>query len=188
MDKVLNSTEQAWCDDLLLRLRMRDVPGPRIGEVLAEVQSHVAETGEHPQAAFGTPKEYAADVAAALGIVPAGLWATLRHGLRWRDAVLAVAVGLAAFSLAEGLWSLGAGTSSLFGLPAWVVCTIAALVLAACTARFVVAARHEPDGDPVLDPRTGADMAPFSGWRLAVLAGLPVVLLAMMALGGALTR
>ncbi|MGY1837325.1 hypothetical protein ACI79P_19730 [Blastococcus sp. SYSU DS0510] len=47
MGKLLNGTEQAWCDDLLLRLRLRDVPGTRIGEVLAEVQSHVAETGEH---------------------------------------------------------------------------------------------------------------------------------------------
>ena len=188
MGNVLNSTEQAWCDDLLLRLRLREVPGPRIGEVLAEVQSHIAETGEHPQTAFGTPREYAAEVADALGIVPAGPWAALWRGLTWQDLVMAVVLGLTTFSLGDGLWSLGAGTSSLFGLPAWVVCSVGALVLAACTARFVVAARHEPAGDPVLDPRTGADMTPFGGWRLAVLAGLPVLLLAMMALGGALTR
>jgi hypothetical protein len=188
MGKVLNSTEQAWCDDLLLRLRMRDVPGPRIGEVLAEVQSHVAETGEHPQQAFGTPKEYAEEVAAALGIPRAGRWATLLRGLTWRDLVATVAVGLAAFSLADGLWSLGAGEPSLFGLPAWAVCAVGALVLAACTARFVITARREPGGDPVLDPRTGADMVPFSGWRIAVLAGLPVLLLVMMAVGGALSR
>jgi hypothetical protein len=188
MAEVLNSSEQAWCDDLLLRLRLQEVPGTRIGEVLAEVQSHVAETGEHPQAAFGTPKAYAAEIVAALGIVPAGTWATLRHGLTWRDAVVTIAVGLAAFALADGLWSLGAGTTSLFGRPAWAVCSVGALVLTACTARFVITARREPAGDPVLDPRTGADMTPFSAWRLAVLAGLPVVFLALAAVGGTLAR
>jgi acyl-CoA synthetase (NDP forming) len=63
----LTGTDRAWCDDLLLALRLRDVPGTRIGEVIAEVQSHVAETGEDPRQAFGTPKEYAAEVAGALG-------------------------------------------------------------------------------------------------------------------------
>lgn len=32
---------------------MRVVPGDRIGEIVAEVDSHVAETGEEPDDAFG---------------------------------------------------------------------------------------------------------------------------------------
>jgi hypothetical protein len=188
MGNVLNGTEQAWCDDLLLRLRLLDVPGPRIGEVLAEVQSHVAETGEHPRQAFGTPKEYAGEVAAALGMTRQGALRTLRRGLRWPDLVIALVTGLAAFALASGLWSLGAGEASSFGLPAWAVTAVGALVLAACTARSVLSARDGRSADPVLDPRTGADMAPFTRRQVALLAGLPVLFLAMMVVGGMLAR
>jgi hypothetical protein len=48
-----------WRDALVLHLRMADVPGDRIGEILLEVESHVAETGETPQQAFGDAKSYA---------------------------------------------------------------------------------------------------------------------------------
>ncbi|MGY1826789.1 MULTISPECIES: HAAS signaling domain-containing protein [unclassified Blastococcus] len=188
MGKLLNSTEQAWCDDLLLRLRLRDVPGTRIGEVLAEVQSHVAETGEHPREAFGSPKQYADEVAAALGIRPAGPLATLRGTLTGWDVLVALLTGLGGFALADGLWSLAAGDASLLGLPAWAVAAAGALVLAACTARFVLAARRGEDADPVLDPRTGADTAPFTRGQVALLAGVPVLLLAMTVVGGLLTR
>jgi hypothetical protein len=188
-NRVLDSTDQAWCDDLLLRLRLREVPGARIGEVLAEVQSHVAETGEHPREAFGAPKEYADRVAEALGVPePAGIWRQLIGSLRWRDLVVAVLTGLAAFLLADGLWSLGAGEASVLGSPAWATCSAGALVLGGCIARFAVSARHDPDADPVIDPRTGADMAPFRGWQLVVLAGLPALALAGMLLGGLLSR
>ena len=188
MGSVLNSTDQAWCDDLLLRLRMLSVPGPRIGEVLAEVQSHVAETGEPPREAFGTPKEYAGQVAQALGVTPVSGWALLRQGLRWQDLLVAVVCGVAGFALADGLWSLGAGTPTTAGMPTWLVCLGAALVLAGCTARFVVTARHDPDADPVVDPRNGADMVPFGRRQVVLLAVLPVLLLVGMVVGGLLTR
>ncbi|TYP81332.1 HAAS signaling domain-containing protein [Blastococcus xanthinilyticus] len=188
MGKVLNSSEQAWSDALLLQLRMLDVPGTRIGEVLAEVQSHVAETGEHPREAFGSPREYADQVAAALGIRPAGTWARIRGTLRGSDLLLALVTGLAGFALADGLWTLAAGETSLFGLPAWAVSGVGALVLAAGTARFVLAANRGDDGDPVRDPRTGADMAPFTRTQIAVLAGLPALFLVMTVVGGLLSR
>lgn len=50
---------KAYLDTLSIRLRMLDVPGTRIGEILAEVEAHVATTGEPPQEAFGPPAEYA---------------------------------------------------------------------------------------------------------------------------------
>jgi hypothetical protein len=188
MGSVLNSTDQAWCDDLLLRLRMLSVPGPRIGEVLAEVQSHVAETGEHPREAFGTPKEYAGQVAQALGVTPVRGWAVLRQGLGWRDLLLAVLTGVAGFALADGLWSLGAGEATTAGLPTWLVALGGALVLGGCTARLVVNARHDPDADPVVDPRNGADMVPFGRRQVVLLAALPALLLVAMAVGGLLSR
>jgi hypothetical protein len=53
-------THDAWCGDFVLELRLRDVPGPVIGDRLAEVEGHCAETGEAPAEAFGDPTDYAA--------------------------------------------------------------------------------------------------------------------------------
>ncbi|WP_448614983.1 hypothetical protein [Modestobacter sp. URMC 112] len=186
MQNPLTSTDQTWCEDLLLALRARDVPGAPIGEVLAEVQSHLAETGEDPREAFGTPKEYADRVAGALGITPVGVWGHLRRTERG-DLFLAVVFGLSSYLLADALWSLGAGEEATLGLPTWVAVPVAVLLLAAGVTRLVSKVRRDP-GDPVVDPRTGRDMVTFGPWRLALLAALPVVALAGMLLGGHLTR
>jgi hypothetical protein len=53
-------THDAWCGDFVLELRLRDVPGPVIGDRLAEVETHCTETGEAPSDAFGDPTDYAA--------------------------------------------------------------------------------------------------------------------------------
>lgn len=49
-----------YCEDLLLALRLRDVPGDRIGAVLAEVRDHLTSSGEDPVGSFGTAQDYAA--------------------------------------------------------------------------------------------------------------------------------
>jgi hypothetical protein len=187
----LTTTDQAWCDDLLLALRLRDVPGARIGEVLAEVQSHLAETGEDPREAFGEPGEYAGEIAEALGVpvtvTARGIWQGLVRSLSWRDLATVVVVGLASALLADGLWSLGAGETAAFGQPAGPVTAAAALVLAAYVAWLVRVARHEP-GDPVVDPRTGEDMARFPRAAAALMVAVPLLSLAGMVLGGYLTR
>lgn len=51
-----------WCDAFILELRLRDVPGARIGDRLAEVESHCIETGTDPEEAFGDAREYAREV------------------------------------------------------------------------------------------------------------------------------
>lgn len=50
---------QKWCDDFVIELRLRDVPGRVIGEHLGEVEAHCAETGGTPSEAFGDPTDYA---------------------------------------------------------------------------------------------------------------------------------
>jgi hypothetical protein len=75
-----------YLDNLLLQLRLREVPGDRIGQILAEVQTHVADTGLDPVDAFGEPGEYAATYAAAAGSAPA------RRGFRGWIRTLGVAV------------------------------------------------------------------------------------------------
>ncbi|MGK7224126.1 hypothetical protein ACSNO4_15200 [Kocuria flava] len=52
-----------WCEDLVLELRLRDVPGPVIGDRLGEVESHCTAAGETPEEAFGDPAAYAVGIA-----------------------------------------------------------------------------------------------------------------------------
>lgn len=48
-----------WEQRFVLELRSRDLDGPRIGELLADVQSHCTDTDETPEQAFGDPAAYA---------------------------------------------------------------------------------------------------------------------------------
>ncbi|PPK97988.1 hypothetical protein CLV92_102139 [Kineococcus xinjiangensis] len=57
-------TVERYCEDLVVALRMRDVSGRRIGEILAEIRDHLRTSGEDPAEAFGTPQQYAADLTA----------------------------------------------------------------------------------------------------------------------------
>lgn len=58
--------DEKYRDDLVSALQTHEISGQRVGEVLAEVESHVRETGEDPVEAFGPPRTYAAQVAAQL--------------------------------------------------------------------------------------------------------------------------
>ncbi|MBP2412111.1 hypothetical protein JOF48_000910 [Arthrobacter stackebrandtii] len=59
-----------WVDELTLELRLKDVSGRSIGDALATVQEFLADSGQAPQEAFGTPREYAARLAEEM--MPAG--------------------------------------------------------------------------------------------------------------------
>lgn len=50
-----------WVDDVMLELRLRDVKGARIMEILTEAEQHCVESGRPPEEAFGDPTEYAAN-------------------------------------------------------------------------------------------------------------------------------
>jgi hypothetical protein len=45
---------------LAMELRKRRLSEDQLADVLRELQSHLQETGEHPEEAFGSPREYAA--------------------------------------------------------------------------------------------------------------------------------
>ncbi|QDB79710.1 hypothetical protein FE251_10230 [Georgenia wutianyii] len=73
-DRPFVKEHQEWCDDLVVELRLEDVPGPVIGERLAEVEAHCAETGDTPQDAFGEPSDYARRLLEADAPDPSGVW------------------------------------------------------------------------------------------------------------------
>lgn len=170
-----------YAQELLLALRLREVPSPRIAEALAEVDSHVAETGEDAVAAFGPPDAYARELAGALGV---------RRGQALRTGSgLAVTVGCAAGGvlLADGLHAVGAGTSALLGLPAWPA-VLGGLALLALAALGVVRLSRREGGPRVTDPRTGADLRPpVPAWVPVVAVAVPVVSL-LVSFGLGLTQ
>lgn len=51
--------EPQWVDEFVLEQRLLEVPGSRIGDALATVEAHLAETGESAADAFGPPRQYA---------------------------------------------------------------------------------------------------------------------------------
>lgn len=147
--------------DLILALRMRELPGDRIGDIVAEVESHVADTGEDPRDAFGPAKEYAATLTGQ----PRARWS-------WRDVLIAIVAGAAGWLVAGGLLGLVSG-DPLGPLPSWGAVALG-VVLAVPTVRHV---RRE--ATTVRDPRTGEDLAPLPRWAPWVIGGslaLPVVI------------
>jgi hypothetical protein len=87
------STEVAgeWRESFVLRARLRGVPGARIGEALAEVEAHCAESGETPDQAFGDPVAYAQSLADQLAPE-----VTARARLGWGRTALAAVCGIGA--------------------------------------------------------------------------------------------
>lgn len=63
-DRPFVKKHRTWCSDLVLELRLQGQPGPTIGDRLAEVEGHCAETGESPEEGFGSAREYARQLAA----------------------------------------------------------------------------------------------------------------------------
>lgn len=51
----------AWVDDCIVELRMRDVAGSRIAEILTEADEHCRAAGQSAYDALGDPRRYAAD-------------------------------------------------------------------------------------------------------------------------------
>ena len=135
--------------ELVRALRTKDVPSERIGEVVAEVESHVADTGEDPREAFGPAREYAASVAGPPSPGSrAGFWAliALSAACGWL-----IAQGVFGLVRDEPVHGLTAAAVLLVGWLLWVPPVLAQL------------RRHAP----VHDPRTGRPLTP--GRRSVVL-------------------
>lgn len=90
----MTKVDDAWREAFVLELRMREVAGTVIGEALAEVEAHCADSGQTPQEAFGDPVRYAARRASGTA-GPAALW---------RTALRAWWIQTAAIVGAQGLW------------------------------------------------------------------------------------
>lgn len=154
-DRVMSEYRQS----LISILRLKDVPGDRIGQIVAEVESHIAETGEDPIEAFGRPRAYAAQLADERRPEP-----------RWYTAATALAAGVAGWLIAQGALGLLLGEHYL-GRSGLLWLTIGVLIA------IPVAIKVHRGSTPVRDPRTGADMMPMPRWAWVSLVGLPIGLI-----------
>jgi hypothetical protein len=167
--------QQAYMNELLIALRMRGVPGPRIAEALAEVDAHLSETGEEPLEAFGPAQAYADDVVAALGQrdAPAPFW---RAALSWISAVYGVGGALGAWLVIDGALAVAADEPGAGGSPAVVSLAVGVAILLALGAGLVRLTRKHDD--QVLDPRSGVDMSPpLPRWVVPLMLAVPVLTL-----------
>ena len=81
--RIAPDVEGAWVEAFVLEQRLIGVPGRAIGDGLAVVQSHVAESGEEARDAFGDPVAYARESAPSerVGELSAGWFVASGLGL-----------------------------------------------------------------------------------------------------------
>jgi hypothetical protein len=165
---------RVYTQELLFALRMRGVPGPRIAEALAEVNSHLCDTREDPREAFGPAKAYADEVVAALdeGDASTPFW---RAALSWVSAVYGMGGALGAWLVIRGALASATGAPGVAGLPAVVSLALGVIILLALGVGLVRLTRKR--NDQVLDPRSGADMAPMPRWVLPLMLTVPALTL-----------
>lgn len=102
--RIAPHVDKGWRDDFLVELRLLGVPGTEIGDALVTVDSHVAESGESAQEAFGDPVPYARELARSRGDA-APSWSITRWTVLGNVAGL---LGLLATTRALGAWLDGA--------------------------------------------------------------------------------
>ncbi|MHA7303666.1 hypothetical protein ACX80E_00205 [Arthrobacter sp. TMN-49] len=180
-----------WLEELTLELRLNDVPGQEIGDALATVEEFVADSGQSPEEAFGTPRDYAAILAAE---TPRPAKESLRGVVALTAASLVVFL---AFSAALTPWSRG-GQLLVGGVQLACFAALAALTLTLplylayvvrhCWALIALPIVGAGAGvlSAVLQPRNaaGALLVLSPGVALLVSAGL---LIALSVLGTTLT-
>ncbi len=87
-----------WRDAFVVQLRLRDVPGAAIGDALAQVDAHCAESGQSPLLAFGDPADYADALVPSLPRGPRVSW--------WASGLLAGGTMLAVVAFLSGVGGL----------------------------------------------------------------------------------
>ncbi|MBF0671767.1 MAG: hypothetical protein IR160_04190 [Salinibacterium sp.] len=154
--RLAPSVDPAWVEDFVLELRLLDVPGTHIGDALALVESHVAESGESAQDAFGDAREYAKE--SARGQVPDALdFSWILGSVFGLIGMLLTIFGVQAWFFDSGVFELSVGTLVLIAM---VLVAVAFLHFRSTQViRFVVR-------------RTWVAIAIFTMWSVAMLGAL----------------
>lgn len=134
----MDNKTRRYTNRLTWELRKRDVSGDVIGDALAQVESHCAESGADPETVFGPVSIYARSFAPA---VP-----TSRKWLGYLVQVLAGA--LLGTLIGIGVAGIISGEDVLWGVNATLVTIVASVASLAYGATLVAVLRRR-----ILDPR-----------------------------------
>jgi hypothetical protein len=129
---MTRTPDEEYAADLREILELRDVPAEAADQIVREVQSHLAESGEDAVAAFGTPREYADNFA------PKSRMASF--GTLVFSSVLLASGGT--LILISGVFALQAPDHHLWGLPPWVRIFIGAAGIASFVVLVLIAGAH----------------------------------------------
>lgn len=174
-------TDKQWLDEMIIELRLREVKGPAIGDAVAAIETHCAESGESATEVFGDPRSYARALDFPASHVnqkdPAG----------WVRVLAPTAVGLVGLYLVPGIAVMTMAQLLLdgtaFHLPLWLAVTLCLVALGASVVGMRVSA--ETDQNPIIDPRTQRPTSPaitravswifvVSAIGLALLSAIPL--------------
>ena len=156
-----HTDEKRYLTDLAYALRLRKISGVRIGEILAEVEAHTAESGQSALDAFGNPKEYARQFEPTADGPGHRLW-----GKQAWTGALTAAIG--AWLFAAGAFAGMAG-ENLIRLPRWWACAIGGVILLVTFSLIPL--------DTIVDPRHPNSRRLGRRWFMSWLVGIMVVVL-----------
>ncbi|GAA3680574.1 hypothetical protein GCM10023081_18380 [Arthrobacter ginkgonis] len=126
---MTHTPDEEYAADLREILEFRGVPTEAATQIVREVQSHVAESGEDPVAAFGTPGEYADSFAPKSRM--ARFWMLILSSV-----ILAFG---GTYVLITGVFALQAPGHDLWGLPPWIRIAVGAAGIASFIALVLLA-------------------------------------------------
>lgn len=93
-------TTESWIKDFILTLRLRDVRGDAIGDAVAVVRTHVADSGQDALTTFGDPRAYAEDL--ELPTVQGATWSSVGVMAPALSLVAVLVLGPAASAVFDG--------------------------------------------------------------------------------------
>ena len=154
--RLAPNVEKDWVEQFVLEQRLLGVSGKHIGDSLAVVQSHVAESGESARAAFGDAQAYAmADAPEKLGHIDSG----------W---VLGIVLGLAGMLLSNvGALAAFSGDGSL-------AVTVGMLVVGTMIAGVLALVLRAPR--TMLRSLAAHPVRSWTGWMLFLAATVAALL------------
>lgn len=123
--------------ELVKELRENDVAGKVIGDAVAQVESHTAEVDDDPTDVFGTPREFAEQLARGR-----------RRSIGWPLYVASVILTLGGgILLLKGIFGAVQNQPLLWGIPSLAGIIVGTFAIVAWIVLVVIAA------DPIKDPR-----------------------------------
>ena len=128
--------DPVWTEAFILEARLQDITGRGIGDALAEINSHVVESGQSPDEAFGDPRQYARTLAKDAPLVePGGVIALVLPAILQTVGMLAVLNALLPATLGEpfeltvGMLAMMVTLTAALGVLSWQSVPIIRLII-----------------------------------------------------------